>query len=410
MAHLLGEPVLEEQTESLSADSYQMDLIDLAILLSKRRRFIVGFSLGAAVLAAIIVVFIPNKYTATTVIVPPSQNSSVSSQILGQLAGSSGLASLAGASLGLGMKNTGEMYVSLFRSRTVEDALIKRFGLMARYHGKTMYDTRKKFEDHTTVVLGIKDGLIRVTVTDRDPRFAAELANAYVDEFRKHSDSLAISEASQRRIFFQQQLLQANGNLTKAEEALKNTEQTTGVLEIDSQARTVIESAAILRAQITAKEVELQSMSSFITPDNPQYIIAQQQLDALKAQLTKIAGPGGSAGSDVGVSSSKIPQAGITYLNSLRDVRYYETVVELLARQFELAKLDEARQGTIQVSDIAVPPDKKSSPYRSLTVLLATVLGFLISCTWCLLAYRWHRFANDPKEYPRVQALRAMFR
>lgn len=379
----MSEAALQTKMVGVSTPAQEVSLLDVLIILSRRRRFIGWFTAGAAVLTTIIVFLVPNKYTATSVILPPSQNTSMSSALMGQLAGSSSiLASL--ASGGLGIKNPGDMYVSLFRSRTVEDSLIQNFALVARYHKKTMFDTRKKFESRTTVTFGAKDGLIRITVTDRDPKFAAQLVNAYVAEFLKHTDTLTITEASQRRAFFQQQLLEANGNLTKAEEALKNTEQSTGVLQLDSQARALIESAAILRAQITAKEVQLQSIRSIVTPDNPQYVLAQQQLDALKAQLAKVAGPGGSVGSEIGFSRGNIPQAGMTYLDSLRDVRYYETIVELLAKQFELAKLDEARQGTIQISDIAIPPDKKSSPYRMLIVILGAIGAFIIAGCWVL--------------------------
>lgn len=369
----------------------EVNLLEVLNILMGRWKLISRITSGSTVLTIIVVLLIPNKYTATTVVLPPNQNSSISSELLGQLGGSGALASLAGA--GLGIKNPGDMYVSLFRSRTVEDALIHRFGLMARFHTKTMVDTRARFEDRCTVTLGTKDGLIRINVTDTDPNFAAELANAYVDEFRKHSDSLAITEASQRRVFFQQQLTEANENLVKAEEAMKETQQSTGVLQLDSQARALIESVAVLRAQVTAKEVELQSMRSYATEDNPQYLLAQQQLDALKAQLAKAAGTGGSSGSDFGVSKSNLSGGGIAYLNSLRDVRYYETVEGLLAKQFEVAKLDEARQGSIQVSDLAVPPDKHSSPKRGLTILLAMVLSFLGACCWVAMRRGRHSVA-----------------
>lgn len=381
----LSEPILLEQTEVAPYPSWrigQFDLFEILTILRKRRKFILWFTSASAILTTIIVFLIPNKYTATTVLLPPQQNSSISSALMSQLAGSNALTSLAGSSLGI--KNPSDMYVSLFRSRTVEDSLIRRFQLMARYHKKTMYDTRKYFEEYTTVTLGVKDGLIYVEVIDRDPIFASQLANAYVDEFHKHSDALTITEASRRREFFQQQLLQANGDLTNAEDALKRTQQSTGVLQFDSQAKALIESAAVLRGQITAKEVQLQSIQSFATPNNPQYVVAQRELDALKAQLAKVIGPGGSAGSDIGVSRSNVPQAAITYLNSLRDVRYYETYVELLTRQLDLAKLDESRQGTVQVSDIAIPPDKKSSPHRALIVILASLVALITAGLWVL--------------------------
>lgn len=403
-AHSLEEQVLKENADPLAASAREAEVVGTWTVLSVHRRFVLWFTLGTTILTTIIVFLIPNKYTATTIVMPPTQNSSMSTSILGQLAGNNPLASLAGASLGI--KNPGDMYVSLFRSRTVEDAVIQRYGLKARYRKKTMVDARKSFEYWTSVTLGAKDGLIRVAVTDRDPGLAAQIANSYVEELRKHSGSLAITEASQRRVFFQQQLLEANADLAKAQEAMKNTQQSTGMLQLDSQARTLIESTAILRAQITAKEVQLQSMLSFATESNPRYMMAQQQLDALKAQLAKIAGPGAGDGSDFGISRSKISEAGISYLNSLRDVRYYETVEELLARQFEAAKLDEARQGAvIQVSDVAIPPDKKSSPLRAISVLLSTVLGFFAACAWCLIAHRWNQLKNASGGHQRTEAL-----
>ncbi|HTV57194.1 MAG TPA: Wzz/FepE/Etk N-terminal domain-containing protein [Terriglobia bacterium] len=379
------------------------EILDILIVLSKRLRLIVGVTLGAAIVTAIIVLLMPNKYTAAAVVLPPA-GESVSSELLAQLSGSNLLSSLAGGALGI--KKSGDMYVALFRSRTVEDALIRRFGLMARFHKKTMVDTRTMFEKRSTAVLGVKDGLIRVTFTDRDPKFAADVVNAYVDEFRKHSDSMTVTEASQRRAFFQQQLLEADANLAKAEQAMKTTEQTTGVLQLDSQAKALIESAAILRAQVAAKEVQLQSMRAFVTESNPQYIAVQQQLDALDAQLAKVAGPGANAGADIGVSGTNVPKVGMAYLDALRDVRYYETIDELLAKQFELAKLDEARQGAVEVSDAAIPPDKKSSPYRALIVVLMTIVAFVACILWVLAANRWEQAKRDPEKSVKIDILR----
>src|SRR6185369_4353528 len=142
----------------------------------------------------------PNEYTAETLVVPPAQAPSMTTAMMNTIGGGA-LASMAGASLGI--KNPGDVYVSLFRSRTVEDAVIKRFGLLSRYRESRVTDAREEFEEHATVSLGLKDGLIRVSVKDRDPKIAAEIANGYVDELRKLSATLAITEASQRRLFFQ---------------------------------------------------------------------------------------------------------------------------------------------------------------------------------------------------------------
>lgn len=407
----MKEAALQTEMVDVSAPAQETRLLDILIVLSRRWRFIGWFTAGAAVLTAIIVLIIPNKYTASSVVVPPGQNNSMGSALLnqlGELGSSSIMASLAGG--GLGLKNSGEMYVALFRSRTVEDAMIQRFDLMRRYHKKTMVDAREAFEDHTLVALGPKDGLIRVSVTDRNSQFAAELANEYVDEFRKHSDSMTLTEASQRRAFFQQQLLKANEDLARAEQAMKNMQQTTGVLQLDSQAKVLIEQAAILRAQIAAKEVQLQSMRSFETEDNPQYVMLEQQLDALRAQFAKVAGPNASASGDIGLPKTNIPEKSLAYIDALRDFRYDETISELLTKQFEAAKLEEARQGTIQVSDVAVPPDKHSSPKRIIAVAVAAGIGFLVACICCIAGDGLQRMRQDPIDRQRLDDLRAALR
>lgn len=400
------------EIETQGAPSQDINLLDWLIILSNRRKFIFLFTIGVAILTVITVFLIPSQYTAETVVLPPSQPSSMSSALLSQLsgagagAGGGALASLAGGSLGI--KNTSDMYVSLFRSRTVEDAVINRFGLMARYRKKTMTDTRKKFEKRSTVVLGAKDGLIRITVEDRNAKLAAEIANGYVDEFRKLSANLAITEAAQRRVFFQQQLIEARGNLTTAEEAMKSTEQSTGVLQIDSQARALIESAASLRGQTVAKEVQIQAMRSFATEDNPDLVIAKRQLAELHAQLSKLAGQDSD---QFIVPKGKAPEAGMEYLRKLRDVKYYETVFELIAKQFELAKLDEARQGAIiQVADVAVPPDKVSFPKRSITISMVALLGFFVACGLCIFSDGFMRMRQNPDDHRRLDALWATFR
>jgi tyrosine-protein kinase Etk/Wzc len=403
----IDDEIRESQAEDPSPES--LHVLDLLIIFARRRKFIAFFTLGAAVLTVIVVLLIPSQYTAETLVMPPAQNSSLSSALMSQLGGSSALASVAGA--GLGIKNPTDMYISLLRSRTVEEAVVQRFKLMARYRKKRMTDARTAFEDHSTAALGVKDGLIRITVRDRDPKLAADIANAYVDEFRNLSAHLAITEASQRRVFFQQQLLEANGNLAAAEEAMKHTEQSTGILQIDSQARALIESAAALRAQVTAKEVQLQAMRAYATEDNPDVVRARDQLAALQGQLARLAGNGDD--SDIGliVSKGKAPEASMEYLRKLRDVKYYETIMELIAKQFEIAKLDEARQGAIiQVADMAVPPDKRSFPKRTIAIIVVTVLGFFAACGWCIFAEGFKQIGNNPTDRRRLDDLRASFK
>jgi uncharacterized protein involved in exopolysaccharide biosynthesis len=261
------------------------------------------------------------------------------------------------------------------------------------------------------VALGAKDGLITVSATDRDPNMAAEIVNGYIDEFRKFTSNLAITEASQRRIFFQQQLLEAQENLATAENALKTTEQSTGVLQIDSQTRALIEAAASLRAQVVAKQVQLQGMRSYATDDNPQMVETRQQLSALQSQLTKLTGSSPDSDSDFEIPKGKVPEAGMEYIRKVRDVKYFETISDLIAKQFEMAKLDEAHQGTgIQVVDIAVPPDGRSFPKRTTTVILAFLVSFILSCTWCFLAHGLEKIHHDPETLSRIESFKATFR
>ena len=400
--------VHDKEQKASDGSMPDMHVLDLLTVLVARKKFLLLFTLAVTTVTAVVVFLLPNKYKATTVILPPGTNTFAgsSSALLGQITGGSNLVSMAGSSLGL--KNPGDMYVALFHSRSTEDALIQRFGLADKYHAKTMADARAALEKHSSVTLGAKDGLIQISFTDRDPNFAAQVANAYIEEYHKRTDRLALTEASQRRVFFQQQLLEATENLTKAEEALKSTEHTTGVFQLDSQARSLIESAAILRGQITAKEVQLEAMRSYATEDNPQVKEVTQELGALKAQLAKMSTAGGGGESDFLISGNKIPEAGMEYINKLRDVRYNETIQELITKQFEAAKLDEARQGAaVQVVDVAVPPDKKSSPMRLQSILIAAILGFLVACVWCIVSDGIKHLAADPQERRRLDTLRA---
>jgi tyrosine-protein kinase Etk/Wzc len=402
------EPIESNSGIDRSAPKTEMSVLDVLALLAGEKRFLAIFVLVALVLATVVAFLLPVRYEAKIVMLPPQQNSSVGSALLGQLSntGSLGaLASLAGGSLGI--KNPADMYVSLLTTRTVEDALIQRFDLMGEYRKKRMSDTRKELENRTTAVAGAKDGLIRLSVEDHDPKRAADLANAYVEEFRKLSASLAITEAARRRLFFEQQLQQAKDNLTTAEEAMRETQQSTGVLQIDSQARALIESAAILRGQVVAKQVQIQSMRSFAAEDNPMLVLAKQELAALQAQLDRVAGSQQDAGSDIVLSKGRVTGAGLEYLRRLRDLKYQETVFELLAKQFEIAKLDEAREGSIvQVVDAAVPPDKKSSPYRLLIVGSVGFFSFFLAAFWIVLQERWARVSELPANHQRLEAIR----
>jgi uncharacterized protein involved in exopolysaccharide biosynthesis len=398
-------PPAPEGERHIASQENEISLLDLLIVLAERKRLIICVTAAFAVLAIVISLLLPVRYTATVTLLPPQQNNSMGAAMASQLGSMGGMAALAGG--GFGLKNPNDMFVGMFQSRTVEDAMVQHFGLMQEYHAKYPSYARKAFESCATVDGSGKDGLIHISVKDRDPQRAAELANGYVDQFRIQSQHLAITEASQRRLFFERELAQAKDNLANAEEALKQTEQTTGLIQLDSQARALIESAASLRAQITDREVQIQGMQTYATGENAQLVQAQRELEGLRAQLAKLGGTEGSTGGELIVPKGKVPQASLEYVGKLRDVKYNETIFDILARQFEVAKLDEAKQGAlIQVVDPAVTPDRKSSPKRTLIVLIATVGGFLLGILWALMAKALENTQNDPVDQERLALLK----
>ena len=383
----------------------EVSLLDLLIVLAERKRFIVWVTVGCAVVALIISLLLPVSYTATVTILPPQQNSSLSSQLAAQFGSLGGLAQMAGGGSSL-LKSPNDMYVAMFKSRSVEDAMVEHFALMQEYHKKYLSDARMKFENRASVDGSGKDGLIHISVEDHDPKRAADLANGYVDQFRELSKNLAFTEAQQRRLFFEEQWKQANQNLADAEQALKETEQKTGVIQLDSQARALIESAAELRAQIVTREVQIQGMQTYATGENAQLIQAEQELAGLRAQLAKMGGSGDNPDSII-VPKGQMTTAGLEYVRRLRDVKYYEAIFDILARQFELAKLDEAKEGSIvQVVDPAIPPDRKSFPKRSIFLACGLLFGLLTGICTVLVKAALEQMGSVPAAKAKLLDLR----
>jgi uncharacterized protein involved in exopolysaccharide biosynthesis len=404
-------PILEETTPverqvpaiSEADRAYgDLSLLDIFTMAARSQRFITKFIVVAMAIATVAVFLLPVRYTATTTILVPQQSASISSMLLTQLGTMGSLGSLAGNQMGL--RNPNDLYAGLLHSRTVEDGVIQRFALQQEYGEAKVSKARETLERRTTIDSGLKDGLIRISVEDRDASRAAELANGYIEEYKKLSATLAITEAAQRRLFFERQLEDAKNALSNAEENLKRTQQSTGVIEVDAQAKALIESAAVLKAQVAAKEVEVQAMGAFATPDNPDVMLARQELGALRAQLGRLAGSEGNPATELVVPKGQIPEAALVYLRAVREVKYRETLFELIARQFEMAKLDEARQGTvIQVVDPAVPPDRRSFPKRTLIILLTGATALVIAIIFILLRNGLQRAHSRPEHWQHWQ-------
>lgn len=372
-----------------------LNLIDFLIVFAEGRRLLIGVPLVVSVLAAGLSLLIPNKYTATTKLLPPQQAQSGAAALLSQLGG--------GAAGGLvGVKNPNDTYIGMLRSRTLGDALVQRFDLKKVYDEELNSGTRGALERNTVITSG-KDNLIVIEVDDRDPKRAAGLANAYVEELLKLTKVLAVTEAAQRRLFFERQLELSKNNLAQAEYTLKSTLGTRGVVSVDAESRTIVETVAGLRAQIAAKQIEINAMSAFVTDNNQQYKRAAQELSSMRAELSKLE----NGRPELGGTTKTDGQAGLENIKLLRELKYHQMLYELLARQYEAARLDEARDASvIQVLDPAVAPEKKSKPARLLLVIAAGTLALLAVMAWLVLAEARDRLLRDAGNAARAARLR----
>lgn len=375
-------------------ESDEMSLLDLALVLAENLWMLILLPLAAGLAALGISFLIPPTYTATTRILPPAQQQSTSTALAAQLGT---LAGLVGGAAGL--KNPADQYVALLRSRSVYDAITQRFKLKELYGATYLEDARKGLEQRTRASAGAKDGIISIEVDDHDPKRAAAIANAFVEELRNLTKTLAITEAAQRRLFFEEQLAQAKNNLTKSEIALQASGVSAATLRTVPQS--ALESLARLKAQITAQEIKLASMRTFMTDANPEFKVGIQELAALRTELSKAEQS----------SPAKGTGNGAEYIAKYRDFKYHETLFELMAKQYELARLDEAREGAvIQVLDAAEPPERKSKPKKASIAVVTTVAMFFATVLFVFVRKAFQNIARQPESAEKVGRLRRLLR
>lgn len=387
---------METAQDEVRSDEDEISLLDLAIVIAKRKRLIVGLPVVAAIVSIAVALLLPNIYTGTTKVLPPQQGQSSAAAMLSQLGG---LAGFAGGVAGI--KSPSDVYIGMLKSRTVADNMVQRFDLVKYYETKLVSDARNELASRSVIAAG-KDGIITIDVDDLDPKRAAELANAYVDELYKLTKVLAVTEASQRRLFFERQLSQAKENLTRAELMAKSAVEKGGLASIDAQGRSLIEATARMRGQISVKEVQIGAMRSYAAEQNPQLKMAQQELAVLKAELAKIEGNGKNLAGEPGESG-----VGFDNLRLLRDVKYYETIYEMLAKHFELAKIDEAKDSAVlQVVDKAIEPDRKSKPKRASIVIFATLAAGFLSVVMAFILEALEKARKNPDSSERMRTFR----
>lgn len=396
----MSEQLLSKQGGSSEIEQEgQIHVLDLVALLGQQKKLLILLPLITGILALVAAVLIKPTFSSTAVILPPQQQqSSGMAAMLGQLGG------LAGAASGIaGLKNPNDLYIGMLQSRTIADNLIQQFELKKRFEVDTGDEARKKLEQ-VSKILSDKSSTIVIMVEDNDPKFAAELANAYVAELSKLTQNLAVTDASQRRLFFEKQLKKAKDDLADAEISLREIQENTGVLQLDGQIKGIISNVAQLEGEIAAKEVQLGSMRSFATNKNPDVIRLQQELSGMRAQLTKAKSGTIASDGDVMLPTSKLPKIGVDYVRSLRNVKYFETIFELLSKQYELAKIDEAKESSnIQILDRAVPAEKKIKPRRLLMVLGGLFGGGVLAIVLILLRNLYLKSRNNVENVYRWQ-------
>jgi len=381
----------------------EINLLRYLIILMKRKKIVIWGTVTSGVVMIVISLLLPKIYRAEARILPPQQSSSMASgQLLGQLTGSSGLSGL----LGLGATDQNDLYVGMLKSRTVLDYLVDSFRLIDVYSAKNKGKAREALLNNVQIVSDPKSNIVVIAVEDRDPQRAASLANGFVDGLKRLTKGLAITAASQRRLFFEDQLRETKESLSRAENEMETFQEQTGAMSIEEQAKAVIESIATLRAQAAAKEVELKVMRTYTTRRNPDVQKLEEELNGIKAELNKLEKGSGSA-YDPLVPTGRMPSVGTQYLRKLRDLKFDETLYELLSKQYELAKIDEANDVVlIQVVDEAVPPEDRIRPQRTQMVILGTMAGFFLSVISVFFIDYYLRVREDPDTVQQIETLK----
>jgi Uncharacterized protein involved in exopolysaccharide biosynthesis len=384
--------------EARQPDDDEISLLDLALVLVKRKKLIFWMTFGLAVLVAIYSLVTPKIYRAETRLLPPKSAEVGASALLDMATG--------GAASALAGKTPGDLYVGIAKGRTVMDKVIREFKLGEVYGIDNPDRIRAALSANLEAKSDLKTGIISIAVLDRDPARAAAVANGFVEALKDVTSGVAISESAQKRLYYESQIKDVQVSLQKAENDLKSYQERTGIQEAGSQTGALIGTLASLRAQVTAKEVQLRALRAYATGQNPEVKKVQNELAALYAQLEKLeAGQG--KGQDPLNPAGGMPQARLEYMRLLREAKFNEYLYGLLQKQFEMAKLGEVKDAAvIQVIDEAVPPQVRFKPKRRLMVMLAAVLGFFLSIFVAFFLEFLENARRDPESAAKLDAFK----
>ena len=403
-------------TEQLSANKTSVREVpnwvrNASLLWQNRRSLLKTFTISSS-LCLLVVCLIPNRYESTARIMPPETSGS-SAALLAALAGRgsgelSGVGNIA-ASL-LGIRTTGPLFVDLLRSATVSNDLIERFQLQQVYGKRYKVDTAKKLARRTTVVEDKKSGVISITVEDSDPQRACNLAQAYLNELNLLVNRTNTSSARQERIFIEHRLQGAETELERAQQELSDFSSTHSTIDIKEQTRATVEAAAKLQAQVIVEQTELDSLLQIYGDDNVRVRAARARIAGLKSQLRALGGTSEPLQSDGNIAADnadllsrigadypplrQIPRLAVPYADIYRHVRVQEAVYEMLTQQYELARIQEAKDvPAIRIIDVPGIPEKKSFPPRTLLWLLLTGSSVIVAAGVVLARYRWREIS-----------------
>lgn len=361
--------------------------LDLLIFLRRNVLALTALPIAAGLVAYAASYLLPNQFKARTTVIIPQQQSTAAAML-------QSLGGLAGLSNGVGIKSPSDQYVALMQSATITDRMVKKYKLVDVYQvsNTSAEDVRIALREHVKFSIGKKDGLLSIEVTDVDPQRAAAMANNYVEQLRGFSSELAMSEARQRRVFFEKQLKQTHERLSLAQAAVQESGINEGAIRAEPRAAT--SGYATVKAQVAAAEVTLQGMKSFLTPQAPEYKLAQTNLSALKAQLARLETNDSSAGAS-------------DYIRRYREYRYQEALFDIFAKQYEVAKLDESKEEPlIQVVDVAMPPERKISPNRAAITMMATLFTGVMVFLVLLIRQYLRILAEQPDVARKLATLR----
>jgi capsule polysaccharide export protein KpsE/RkpR len=377
-------------------------------LIWERRGLLYRVALRALVISTLITFLIPRRFESSVSLMPPKDAMSDSNLMLAAVAGKAapGLGAMAGNMLGA--KSTGALFVELMHSRTVQDQVVDKLNLQKVYWMRYKQDARKQLNARTDVTEDRKSGVISLTVTDGDPQRARDIAQSYVEALDRLVSQVSTSSARRERMFIEQRLVSVKADLEDAEKQFSAFASQNTALDIKEQTRAMVESAAVLQGQVMAAQSELQSLEQIYTPNNVRVRALRARTEELKRQLVQLGGSDSSLvadatsanSSDLYPSIRKLPLLGVQWADLYRRMKVQETVYDLLTQQYELARIQEAKEiPTVNVIDPANIPEKKSYPPRLLIIVVITAMSLAIAAIFIVGSARWQeKDPRDPKK------------